>query len=216
MNAWQICCPHIGPKSNLEGMLETLGELTVPFLLVDNSPTSDTKSMTLPKGIETIYFPENAGVSKSFNLGLRKGAKYTTVMSVSMRFGKGLEDFIAQSEQHVNEWGLNYHIGMHIYTIGRATVDAVGYFDENLYPGWYADNCYWRRMIVAGINAKIPVYVPADVWCIGDAMSLKGGFVNYDLREAQGYYTAKWGKLPPDDYYTHPFNNPKLPLSYCE
>lgn len=209
---WRICVPHIGPKSNLQGCLDSLGEITVPFLLVDNSPTSDTKSMTLPKGIEVVYYPENAGVAKSFNLGLRRGAKHTVVMSVSMRFGKGLADFIRQSEEHVSEYGLNYHIGMHIYTIGRKTVDTIGEFDENLYPGWYADNEWWRRMIVSGI--KVPVYHPTDVSCIGDAMSLKHGFVNYELADNQAYYIRKWGKLPPDDFYIHPFNNPELPLSY--
>ena len=211
---WGVVMPHIGPRQNLIENLQSLGEVTVPFLIVDNSPTSDTKSMELPKGIEVIYHPENAGVAKSFNLGLKRGAKYTVVMSVSMRFGKGLSDFIQQSEEHVNEWGLNYHIGMHVYTFGKSTVDRIGFFDENLSPAYYEDCDYWRRMIVAGINSKVPVYKPTDVWCIGDAISLKEGFVKFDVASNQKYYIAKWGKLPPDDYYMFPFNNPELPLSY--
>jgi len=42
MNTWQLVIPYIGPKDNLASCIESMGEIVIPVLIVDNSKNSDT------------------------------------------------------------------------------------------------------------------------------------------------------------------------------
>lgn len=218
---WFCVCPWIAPRTNLEGLLETLGEFTVPFLIVDNSPTSETQTMNLPKGIKVEYYPNNLGVAASWNRGLIRGARWTLIVSASVRFGKGLQSFIDGASKRASAYGLNPRMAMHLYVVGKATVDEIGYFDQNIYPIYYEDSEYWRRMILSGISgdgrSELPFYKPDDVTVVGDALAIKSGVIKYDVSNQQAYMIKKWGMLPPhtDQAYTHPFNNPEFDLKYC-
>lgn len=222
MQEWQCVCPWIAPRTNLEGLLETLGEFTVPFLIVDNSPTSETKTMNLPKGIEVEYYPNNLGVAASWNRGLIRGAKWTLIVSASVRFGNGLQSFIDGASKRASAYGLNPRMAMHLYVIGKATVDEIGYPDENFYPIYEEDIDLWRRMILGGITgdgrSELPYYHPDDVTVVGDAMALKSGAIKFDMSENYAYTVRKWGMRAPhtEAAYKHPFNNPANPLSFWE
>jgi hypothetical protein len=222
MSNWQIVIPIIGPRQNLEECIASMGEIPVPLLIVDNSPDSFTNSMKFPKTVGVEYYPANLGVAASWNRGLMRGAKWTMILSSSVRFNGQLARLVSDSEKRTSLYGLNFRMGFHVYVVGEAMTNEIGVFDENYWPIYEEDIDYWRRAILAGITgcgtSEIPYFHPDYLACIGDAMALKSGSVKVDFSKNQQYMIRKWKTLAPhgDDAYKTPFGNPTNPLSYWE
>lgn len=210
---WQVVIPFIGPPSNVAGCLASMGTLSVPVLLVDNSPGGDTKEIPVPNGVEVVYYPWNLGVAASWNLGIKRGADQTLVCSASMRFGEhGLARIIEQAapgKYGTAWWGCAWHF----IALGRALVDLIGLLDENFYPAYYEDNDYTYRARLAGVgfcNGGFPKRRCAleDLRCIGNAVAWRAGYLDeYDLGACEKYYERKWGGPPAQEKWTHPFND---------
>lgn len=223
MNDWQVVVPHIGPKWNLRQCLASMGKITVPLLIVDNSPDSHTKTMGLPDGAQVEYYPQNLGVAASWNRGLKQGARWTMICSASMRFGEGgLGRVIDLASAAADERGLllynNYSdgprtLGWHIIVIGHATVTAVGYFDENFYPAYWEDNDYGYRMHLAGMAfpgvIPLPSITVPDLAPVGHYVALSSGAVKgLNMSDNEAYYEKKWGGPSAQEKWVHPFNDP--------
>jgi hypothetical protein len=195
-----------------------MGEIPIPLLIVDNSPTSDTKSMILPRNVEAVCYPENLGVPASWNMGIDRGAKWTLIISASMRFGGRFADFIEGASKRASAYGLNPRMAMHLYVIGRAMVDEIGKFDIVFYPSYWDDTDGFRRMIRAGITgcgtSELPYYHPEYVTCIGDAVALRSGILKVDFQRNLDKYKRKWGGEPTQETFDWPYNNPNLSLSF--
>lgn len=215
---WQGILPFIAPKENLVACLDSMGDIPIPLLIVDNSPDSVTKTMQPHPNIEVSYHPENLGVPASWNMGLDRGAKWTLIISASVRFGGRFAEFIEGCSKRASAYGLNPRMAMHLYVIGRETVNTVGKFDPVFFPSYFDDNCMWYRMIISEITgcgvSELPYYHPDYVTCIGDAVALKTGAfsVNFELNKQK--YIAKFGGEPGHETFTHPYNREDLPLSY--
>ncbi len=130
----------------------------------------------------------------------------------------------------INQRGLSGDLGM-IYgnhgaswfTITADAVFKVGLFDENIYPAYLEDCDMSRRMDLAGIvrgNVEGCTSVRGDV-----SMNMTGSCTIYSdpiIRAKNGsthgrnfeYYRMKWGGDNGKEIFTHPYNNPNLPLDY--
>ena len=229
MNQWQMIIPHIGPLSNLIECLNSMNSpvLPIPLLIVDNSPTGETRRIVgLPGGTEVVYHPENLGVPASWNLGLKRGAHWTLVCSASTRFEVPLAEFLDGAAERAGDYGLQLFnssgegMGWHLVIFGKATVDRIGYLDENYYPAYYEDNDYGYRMRVARIGYCEGVGHPTwagPVHDVGNAIALSSGIVGmtaYDMMALKHYYSTKWGGPPSKELWEHPFNNPANGLDY--
>jgi GT2 family glycosyltransferase len=105
------------------------------------------------------------------------------------------------------------------WVVTRRGIDAVGTFDENLFPA-YLEDCDWsRRCDLAGARR---VNVPNCHAVHGEPKQRGSCTVNCRpaLRAENSrthgnnfrYYRAKWGGLNGQEIYPHPFNDPGWPI----
>lgn len=218
MNDWQAVLPFIAPKENLESCLASMGDIPIPLLIVDNSKDSITKSMTLHPNIEVSYHPENLGVPRAWNMGLDKGAKWTLIVSASVRFGGRFAEFIDGCTKRSSAYGLNPRMAMHLYVIGHKAVEEVGKFDPIFHPSYWDDIDWWRRAILSGVTgcgtSDFPYYHPDYVTDIGNAIALKTGAFTVNFEANKQKYIAKWGGDATQEKFERPYNRSDLPLTF--
>lgn len=89
---------------------------------------------------------------------------------------------------------------------------TVGYFDETLYPAYMDDNDMKYRLDLRNIE----LYRISGATCEhneGGSATLKSYSVeeenlhHHQFRRNQFYYYMKWGGLPGEEVFKHPFNN---------
>lgn len=229
----QVVIPYLSMLWCLEDLLESMGESEIPVLIIDNSPDSDTDRpdphFTMPKNVTIEKYPENIGVAASWNRGLRQGADQTLIISQMVRFAGadiprrperwGL-DFVAERiRDNANEFGMTFgDQGYHLISIGRQTVEEIGYFDEN-YLYWGEDDDYGHRINRAGIvmGGWGEDWDKTSIFSIGFGVQARMGKINFGQKNRmQDYYSHKWCSkegVYPGDYET-PFNNPDVGLNY--
>lgn len=201
------------------------------LLLIDNSKDGFEGSY----GVETLRFPENYGVARSWNLGARRVLEqkldYLIILSTAIVFQEGMLDFLELMNSELEptgyqQYGVESQFSFHLVAIGRKTFEKVGLFDENFYPSYMEETDMLRRMELAGIysimdgSKRFPL-VNVSAWRRGLALSIKRGGLFVNFLGLQDYWREKWGVVAEyenqaqrDAMYNHPFNDPTKPLSY--
>lgn len=194
--------------------------------IVDNTP----KGFAQKYGIAYEHHPENLGIARSWNIGVKKvldeNLDYLVLMSATMVFEKGMNDLIAQMEANANQFGLETQYAWHLICLRSETFRRVGLFDENFYPAYYEDSDFIRRMELVGIHnpmskrQRLP-RCEISAGTQGDAHALKKGGLNVNMGAMTQYFVDKWGhdnsfesQQMRDWLFTHPFNNPKYDIDY--
>lgn len=212
------------------GCLYTIDkDIAQNICIVDNSGTNFASKYKVG---EIVPQSENVGVSRSWNIGVRKVLEsdldYLIILSATMRFSAGMRDFIKHLELNLNVWGLETQHGWHCIALSRKTLETIGYFDENFYPGYYEDSDYIRRMEVAGFHnpmSKTNRIPKVDILAgfEGNAHAIRKAKINVNMEACRQYFIDKWGYEPRYDaqqwrdlLYKWPFNNPKNDLKYWE
>lgn len=182
------------------------------LFIVDNSKDSYCNKFK-GLGATIVSMPENIGVARAWNLGLKQGADYTWFVSVSVRFNKGFSELESKMNE-ANEYGLFTQLGWHCNCISQAMVQKVGYFDENFYPAYYEDTDYCYRFYLAGLH-DTPWYPPKygnhipcveiDAKPVGIAMSMKKAGLKVNMGALADYYRVKWGGYPREETSRKPF-----------
>lgn len=200
-------------------------------LVVDNSP----EGFAWKFDVNSEHHPENLGVARSWNLGAKevvnKGLDYLIILSASIVFEKGMDDFIEKLEEahERGDYGLEAQFSYHFIAIGRKVFEEIGYFDTNFYPAYYEETDFIRRMELSGIKPVMGAELAERFRVIdgiaakrqGIALSIKRGGLHVDFLKLQEYFIEKWGDLggweneeQRDRMWKHPFNDPSKPLSY--
>lgn len=202
------------------------------MLIVDNSPNGFAQKYN----IRYLHHPENLGVSRSWNIAAKevvdKKLDYLILLSASIIFENGMSDFIESLNTELQpndkqQYCVETQVGWHLVAIGRATLEQIGYFDENFYPAYYEDTDYIRRMEMAGfcdpMNASnhCPV-VQVSAHRQGVALSIQHG-LRVNFKPLGDYFIQKWGNAGSwesieerNRMYRRPFNDETKPLSYWE
>lgn len=184
------------------------------ILLVDNSKNSEaTKEFDGKNGLTVLTYPENIGVAKSWNLGLRAKCDWTFFVSINAAFPNGFSEVLAELNR-AGEYCMLTDLAWHCNAISRKCVEKVGYFDENFYPAYYEDTDYYRRMCLAGleVSGDQPVIsIPAET--MRQANSLEGG-LKLNFRQLAEYYAHKWGGYPGEETFETPFGKPENTLHH--
>jgi GT2 family glycosyltransferase len=87
---------------------------------------------------------------------------------------------------------------------------AMGGFDEKFYPAYYEDNDANYRLKLAGIK-RLQVTLPN--WHHENSSTLYSGSEAYQqshwqsFRQNCDYYVSKWGGMPNQETFLHPFNH---------
>ena len=226
----QMVVPFLAWRWCLEDLFETCGDTSIPILLIDNSPNSEAKTMSRYRWPDTVtveYFPENLGVGASWNRGLRLGADQTLICSEMVRFAPmdtarrkgrdfGLDVVAERINEFSNKWGMSCgDQGFHLISIGRETVDAIGYFNENIFA-YGEDDDYWHRVTLAGIELgtwEAESFFASGIHSIGWAAHLREGVTDLP-QTGDAYFKKKWQSVNKEDSFTYPFNDRKNGLDY--
>ncbi len=204
---YKILIPHLAPDKNLDECLFTLKDQWPNIILVDNSKDSYCKNYQGEVG-EVHYHPENLGVARSWNIGLRKDVDYIYIVSTCMRFPEGFQEILNFPK---DGYGATFKHYGHLWEIGRKTIKRIGYFDTNFYPAYAEDNDYRRRLSLAGIELR---EFKTKAISIGNALTIKSGKVKVNMHAMRQHCLEKWGGKPTEEKFKHPYNNPNFPLSY--
>jgi hypothetical protein len=165
----------------------------------------------------------NRGVAASWNLVAREvlasNVDWLVIVSAGMRFEAPWgADFLCEIEARSGaiavEGGMG--IGWHCLGVNRRTLERVGLFDENYFPGYWEDVDFSRRVMLAGLTEhadrdywpKVPV--EAYVRGFGHAMTLGGKRYMPDAERLLGYYERKWQGRPGAERAVLPFGDRPL------
>jgi GT2 family glycosyltransferase len=140
-----------------ERLLASIDYLVEHLVIVDNSGTQSwtPKQPQMVKNLWMIRVPFGLGLVGAWNLIVKSTphAPYWVLVNDDAWFGEGALDIIAQD---ANPDGLSFpHISPEwsCIVLGQKVVEEVGLYDERLYPLYFDDNDYERRIR----NANLPV-----------------------------------------------------------
>ena len=211
-----------------DGCLSTISdEHRKDILIVDNS---EDKFASKYKFGYLEQLDMNIGVGRSWNKGVRKLLKenydYLVILSATMRFNQGMDDFINYIQMDSSEYGLESQHGWHCIALGKKVFETVGLFDENFYPAYYEDSDFIRRMELSGIHNPMSTTqrlprMDINAGFEGNAHGMRKGKVSVNMGACRQYFIDKWGYEPRYDtqrnrdiLYKWPFNNPANELSF--
>lgn len=182
------------------------------LIIVDNSPnriSSQYNDLFIDGGTMVLHYPENIGVARAWNIGLKADCDWTFIVSQAAVFPNGFSSFLLDIDPLAD-----FYIssdGWHCAGISRNAVKAVGYFDTNFYPAYFEDADYGWRLHQAGLQSNQSIAEVA-ITSVGSSSGL-GANINFEALEE--YFKEKWGAGPNDDpskLYAKPFKD--KPLSY--
>ena len=91
----------------------------------------------------------------------------------------------------------------------KKLIRAVGYLDENFFPGYFEDNDYKRRIQVA--NIQVPTVQLDAEHERSSTLNSSEQFKKrnqFTFQQNFSYYVNKWGGKPNEETYVRPFNQP--------
>lgn len=207
---YKIVVPvYLGAQA-VENLIASIDVDYSHLILVDNTPDSYCKQFE-GKGISIYYYPENIGVGRAWNIGLKANADWTFILSQAVVFPSKFSEFLLEVDS-ANGYCYFTDLGWHCAGIARRTVEKVGLFDTNFYPAYFEDADYYRRMCLAGIEHGRAHTPPVMTSSVGSS-SGRGKDINF--KALYDYFVEKWGGGPNDDpanLYSLPFN--QYPLDY--
>lgn len=176
------------------------------------------KTGALNPNIKSVYVStpfRNLGVSPSWNHIITSFPEvpYVLIPSADIKFGKGDLEKVVETNSICPDAFLSLD-GFACFVIPQSVVEKVGLFDENIYPCYYEDNDYHRRMKLANINF-LTLEKLSIVHQGGSQTIMSNPFFNSANGRSFGmnadYYFDKWGRTTPvhdyDSMYQHPFND---------
>jgi GT2 family glycosyltransferase len=141
-----------------ERLLASIDYPVEHLVIVDNSGTQ-TWNPTQPDKVKNLWLirvPYGLGLVGAWNLIVKSTphAPYWVLVNDDAWFGEGALDIIAQDAKpdglsfpHISpEWSC--------IVLGQKVVEEVGLYDERLYPLYFDDNDYQRRIEKAGLPIR--------------------------------------------------------------
>jgi len=177
----------------------------------------------VPAGINQFFSGGNIGVAASWNLGakavLGSGIDWLVIASAAVRWGApGGQDFIDGLEGC--SIAVTSELGWHLLAIHHETLDAVGLFDENFFPGYFEETDWLYRMHLAGLPSPREngrhwdhAHCDAEYGESSHALNRVPRLAIETQMNALGYYyQRKWAAKPGYEVYTTPFGLDNYPI----
>ena len=185
------------------------------ILVVDNS----REGWAGKYGLRTYRDPDghNLGVARAWNVGAREvldsHMEYLVICSASMRYGpvfqttwrRQLETFwgarVIEADGH--SW--------HAIALHRSVFEAVGLFDELLWPAYFEANDFAYRLRMIGWEDSF-----GHVWfnALSQGAALHAHLVTCPADPLLAYMEQKWGGPKGSETWVRPFGD--KPLDYFE
>ena len=187
------------------------------FTIVDNGgKLSESEWMepisALKSEVHILVPPENLGVSRSFNLMMRRLGQCIIANDDIMVSKEDISLLVQEADERPDSMFVGEHEGG--WTIFWANRPgkwlAMGGFDESFYPAYYEDNDANRRLELTGLH-RTKVTLPG--WSHDNSSTLHDGSDAYKQAHWSAfnrnalYYQRKWGGMPGCETFTTPFNS---------
>ena len=181
------------------------------ILIIDNGLKLDRPNID---NLHVYNFGRNIGLAASWNFLIKNTNEYRIIVNDDIEF------FPDTIEKLINSYDENYVVfpgavmavnTFSCFMISNKIIDNVGFFDENISPGYayFEDNDYRYRMHLAGFETKRAV----ECGLIHRSSSTIKKFnhpqinIHHKLFEkAKNNYINKWGGLPENEKYLTPYN----------
>ena len=161
-----LIVPVLNRYDLLQRMVSSIDSDIEHLLIIDNGGTLST--LNVPNRVKKIHIlnmPTNLGVGASWNLGIKSFPfeKFWTITAADTEFKPGALDALKEHSSS-NRLTLTHTFPFYqAFSIGEEIVQNVGLFDESIYPIYFEDNDYERRVTNAGYEVfKAPVDVHHD------------------------------------------------------
>ena len=183
-----------------ERLLASIDYPVEHLVIVDNSGTQ-TWNPTQPDKVKNLWLirvPYGLGLVGAWNLIVKSTphAPYWVLVNDDAWFGEGALDIIAQD---ANPDGLSFpHISPEwsCIVLGQKVVEEVGLYDERLYPLYFDDNDYQRRIEKAGLPIRrIDAIVHHE-----NSSTLKSGYEQKNSKTFRANEVLFDSKVANDDY----------------
>ena len=185
---------------------ETVAKLTQPF-----------EDRT---GVWVYHRPENVGVAGAWNRGLKRlfdwGCDWAIVMNDDAELTERTVEDLERAIQ--GGFGLAWSSeAFACFAIHRRVIDAIGWFDENLWPAYHEDEDFLHRMRLGGVtygraqgaevrHARSSTLEYSDILRFQHQLKLD--------QKSLIYYGRKWGGPPNYEKFTSPFNDGRNDLAF--
>ena len=171
-------------------------------------------------GFTIVRHPENLGCAGSWNLGLKHffdaGLDWAVVMNDDAMLTKGAVDRLGAAIEAGSD--LVYSsAAFACFGIHRRATDAIGWFDENLWPAYHEDEDFLHRLRLRGMKVG---FEPDAVVDHANSSSLGYSdlmWFQHRMKLDQKsliYYGRKWGGTPNCERFSVPFNDGRTALSF--
>jgi GT2 family glycosyltransferase len=176
-------------------------------------------------------YEDNIGVSAAWNYGMKKaieaGCEYAVICNDDITFTPGsldamidvlknTEALLVSPNQNGEKNVVNLiENGADFFCFAvkpKQLVEAVGWFDENIYPAYFEDNDMHYRMKLAGVVSYIDTRIVVN--------HLGSGTQNADpetpnvtasrFQAIKAYYIRKWGGEVEKEKFVRPWDKPSL------
>lgn len=170
-------------------------------LILDNGGRYQAKR----QGVEVVRPGKNLGVAASWNVLLKLADPLECVlMNDDLVLGNNVLEQVLLSDSPCA-----CAAGFSCFRLLQWVWRKVGDFDENLFPAYFEDNDYAKRLKLAGFEK-------AEVPCDGSRHAGSATINSFSLSERarfqdqweknRSYYIRKWGGMPERETYNRPFN----------
>jgi len=108
------------------------------------------------------------------------------------------------------------HPNYSAFMINKKYWNTIGEFDEGFMPAYFEDNDSHYRIKVAGLKAI--TYPPALFYHYGSATQNENRMnpvvASVMFEKNRDYFRSKWGGLPSEEKFTHPFNDESKDITW--
>jgi len=155
-----LIVPVLNRYDLLQRMLSSIDYPINHVVIIDNGSAyrDHTPHLTMPENIVQVTYlpmPSNLGVAESWNLGIKllPHDRRWFIVSNDVWFDPGTIEKFENTPDDVFGKAANAP-SWHTFIIPDNIVHTVGLFDSNLYPAYFEDNDYERRMAHHGFTPQ--------------------------------------------------------------
>jgi GT2 family glycosyltransferase len=186
-----LIVPVLNRYDLLQRMLDSVDVPVEHLLVIDNGTGSTLTFNENFKKVTILDMPANLGVSGSWNLGIKSFpyAHRWFIVSNDVVFEPGALEQLAQARRdEITLTGNAPH--WQAFALGDEAVNAIGLFDESLFPAYFEDNDYTRRAEFVGVNIRLmSLAIRHD-----NSSTIKAGYIDKNEKtyfKNEGYYRSK-------------------------
>lgn len=185
-------------------MLDSVDVAVGETLVVLNGEAAETRRELAGHDVTFIDPGVNLGVAGSWNFVVRArpAAPWWLIVNADIEFGAGdLDRLVEAMADPSPRVACLFEFGA--FAFNQATVDKVGWFDENFHPIYFEDNDYRRRCLLA----DVPIVNLISRTKHENSATIHSGYGEHNTRTFPrngAYYAAKWGGLPGSETVTTP------------